>query len=338
MVGAFTFGQDVVQRHQYTATLLYGPKNGRVWYDVDYFYDGFYPTLHLHASDNDVTYGNFLTDGQGTKDYVERDKTIGASVIVPLLKNASQHELIIGYQRKEISNLTDLPPWPGYSGQFPATGDLASGRVSYLYNSARRYAFSISPEQGRTFELGAQRFDRSLGSDFEFTKYTADWHEYLNLPMKHHVLLARAFAGTSTGQAPTQGAYQLGGDNPGDITLAIDDQTITLRGYPANVLRGQKAALGSLEYRFPIALLERGWDTKPFYYRKLHGAVFFEAGNAWDGTYHENDLRRSVGAEARLDMTFGYYLPLTIRFVFAKGLDQDGESQLYFGLWVPMGL
>jgi Tol biopolymer transport system component len=338
MVGAFTFGMDAVQRHQYTASLLYGPKNGRVWYGIDYFYDGFYPTLHLHASDNDTTYADFLRDGQGVRDYVERDKTFGLALIVPILKNADQQSLTIGYRRKELSHLTDLPPWPGYTVPLPAEGDLVSGRLSYLFNSSRQYAYSISPEQGRTLEFGAERFDKSLGSDFEYTKYSADWHEYLNLPWKHHVLLARAFAGTSTGTAPPQGAYQLGGDNPGDITLNLIDQTVTLRGYPSNVLRGQKAALGSLEYRFPITNLEQGWDTKPFYYRRFHGALFFEAGNAWDGTYHESELKRSVGAEARLDMTLAYYLPITIRFVVAKGLDKDGETQAYLGLWMPLGM
>jgi hypothetical protein len=43
-----------------------------------------------------------------------------------------------------------------------------------------------------------------------------------------------------------------------------------------------------------------------------------------------------VGAEARLDMTLAYFLPLTVRFVLAKGLDTDGEGQAYFGLWVPL--
>lgn len=338
MVGGLTFGQDAVQRHQYLATLLYGPKNGRAWYGIDYFYHGLYPTLHLHASDNDTTYEDFLRDHAGTRDYVEREKTLGLALIVPLLKNAYTQELTIGYRRKELSRLTELPPWSGYAGPLPAEGDLVSGRLVYQYNSSRQYAYSISPEQGRTFELGTERFDRSLGSDFEFTKYTADWHEYLNFPWKHHVLLARAFAGTSTGSAPPQGAYQLGGDNPGDITLSLVDRTVTLRGYPANVLRGRKAALGSMEYRFPITNLEKGWDTKPIYYRRFHGALFFEAGNAWDGTYHEADLRRSIGAEARLDMTLAYYLPITIRFVVAKGLDNDGESQAYLGLWVPLEL
>jgi Tol biopolymer transport system component len=336
MAGAITSGQDVIQRHWYFAQAYYGPKNGRVWYGIDYFYDGLYPTIHLHASDTDVTYADFFRDPQGTRDYVERDRTVGAAIIVPLLKFGSQHALTIGYQRQDASRLSDLPPWTGYAGPLPAEGLLASGRLSYQYNSARRYAFSISPEEGRAVRTGVERFDETLGSDFEFTKYTADWHEYLNLPWKHHVVLLRGFGGTSTGAAPPQGAYQLGGDNPGDITLSLDDRTVTLRGYPENVLRGQRAVLGSLEYRFPVTNLEKGYDTSVFFYRRFHGALFFEAGNAWNGQYRSSDLRRSVGAEARLDMTLAYFLPLTVRFVLAKGLDTDGEGQAYFGLWVPL--
>ena len=341
MVGALTFGQDVVQRHQYFAQAYYGPKNGRVWYGFDYFYDGLYPTVHLHASDTDMTYSDFFSDPQGTQDYVERDRSLGASLIIPLLKFGSQHALTVGYHRKDVSHLSELPPWANYTGTLPAEGVLASGRLAYLYNSSRRYTFSISPEDGRTVEAGVQRFDKALGSDFEYLKYTIDWYEYFNLPWKHQVLLLRAFGGTSTGNPPPQGAFQLGGDNPGDITLSLDDRTVSLRGYPANILRGQKAAFASMEYRFPVVNVEKGSDTTPFFYRRLHGAVFFEAGSAWNGEYPDpgsSDLRRSVGAEARLDMTFAFYLPLTIRFVFAKGLDQGGETQAYVGLWVPMGM
>jgi hypothetical protein len=336
LVGALNFGQDVIQRHYYLATVLYGPKNGRVWYGIDYFYDGMYPTLHLHASDNDTTYGDLLRDTNGVRDYVERDKTFGAALILPVLKMSSQHAFTAGFRWKDLSHLTDLPPWPSYAGIQPAEGVLASGRMSYGYNSSRRYPFSISPEQGRSVELGVERFTESLGSDFEYTKYTADWYEFLGLPWKHHVLLVRAFAGTSTGNAPPQGAYQLGGDNPGDITLTLVDRTVMLRGYPVNVLHGQKTALGSLEYRFPIAENERGSDTLPFYARRYHGALFVEAGSAWDGSLNHDGLRRSAGAEFRFDMTLAYYLPITLRLVLAHGFDLGGETQLYFGIWVPL--
>lgn len=342
--GFITLGQDVVQRHAYVLTGLYGPKTHRIWYSLDYLYDGLYPTVHLRAFDRDETYPDLLHDAIGVKDYVERDKAYGLDLIIPLLKTQKQHALTIGYQWKEKSQLTKVAPlslpWPGYSGPIPFEGVLASGRVSYLFNNSRRYNFSISPEQGRTVEIGCERLDKSIGSDLELNKYTADWHEFINFPWPHHVLQVRAFAGTSTGQKFPQGAFQLGGDMPGDITLSIDDRQVYLRGYPVNQFRGQNAALGSLEYRFPIKNIERGDGTSPFFFRRLHGALFAEAGNAWSaGSFHGEDAKRAVGAEARLDMDIAYgLLPVTLRIVIAKGLDDFGEFQGYISFWMPFGL
>ena len=334
--GFLTFGQDVVERHQYIVTGLYGPKTDRLWYSLDYFYDGLLPTVHVKASDTDVTYGDLLQDALGTKDYVERQKTYGLELIAPLIKNQTQHMVTLGYQWKEISALTKMPPWPGYSGPVPAEGVLASGRLGYIFNSSRRYNFSISPEQGRTIELGYERLDKSLGSDFELNKYTVDWHEYIDFPVPHHVLLTRLCVGTSTCRKLPQRAFSLGGDNPGDITLSIDDRDVFLRGYPPNEFRGQNAALVSFEYRFPIENLERGDGQAPIFLRRVHGAVFAEAGNAWDGTFHGSDLKRAVGAEARMDLDLAYRLPITLRLGTARGLDEKKETMIIFGLWVPV--
>ncbi len=334
LFGFFTLGEDVAQRHQYVVTGLYGPNTHRRWYSFDYLYDGLPPTFHVHASDTDVTYGDLLRDPLGTKDYVERQKTYGLELIVPFIKTQSQHAVTIGYQWKDISALTDLS---GFSGARPEEGVLASGKLSYVFNSSRRYNFSISPEQGRTIELGYERFDKSLGSDFELNKYTADWHEYIAFPWPHHVLQARVFAGTSTGEQLLQRAFSLGGDSPGDITISINDQDVFLRGYPTNEFRGRSVALASLEYRFPIVNIERGPGQTPLFFRRLHGAVFGEAGNAWDNTFHQSDVKRAVGVEARMDLELAYQLPITFRLVLAKGLDEGGETQVYIGLWVPFG-
>ena len=336
--GFLTMGQDVIERHQYVVSGLYGTKTHRAWYSVDYLYDGLDPSIHLYASDADMTYSDLLTFPTGSKDYTERQKTAGFDLTIPIIKTQQQHALMIGYRRQTISSLTDLAG-SSPSSVVPAEGVLASGRASYIYNDSRRYSFSISPEQGRTVALGYERFAESLGSDFELEKYTADWHEYINFPWPHHVLQARVFAGTSTGQKLPQRAFQLGGDSPGDVALSIDNQDVYLRGYPANEFRGQKAALASLEYRFPIVNIEHGGGQTPLFLRRLHGAVFAEAGNAWDeGAFHGSDAKRAVGAEARLDLDLAYRLPLTLRIVVAKGLDDQGESQAYLGLWVPFGL
>jgi len=334
LFGFLTFGQDAVERHAYFLSGLYSPQTHRKWYTFNYSYDGLYPTVLLAASDTDKTFSDLLSLPTGTGDYTEREKTLDASLVFPLLRLENQHSLVVGYRRREISALTRLPA--GYTGVVPAEGLLASGRASYFFNSANSYRNSISPEDGRTIELGYEQIDKTLGSDFTIRKYTADWHEYLNAPWKHHVLLARGFAGTSSGDVIPQRAFQLGGDNPGDITINVGEEAVFLRGYPSNEFRGRNAALASLEYRFPVRDIESGISgNAPLFFRRLHGALFAEAGNAWDDAFRARDFKKAVGAEARFDVYFAYYVPLTFRIGFAKGLDEKRETFLIFGLWAP---
>jgi Tol biopolymer transport system component len=333
--GFLTFGQDAVERHTYVVSGLYSPKTYRKWYAFSYAYDGLYPTIQAGASDTDGTFSDLLIDAAGSKDYVQREKTLEASLLFPLLKFQKQHALLIGYRRQEISALTQLPPWPGYGGTLPAEGTLASGRAVYLFNNSKQYDYSISPEGGRTIDVGYQRYDKSIGSDFNITKYTVDWHEYIDFPWKHHVLLARAFAGTSAGDVIPQGAFQVGGDNPGNTLINVDDEAVFLRGYRINEFRGRKAGLATLEYRFPIKDIELGWSSTPLFLRRAHGAVFAEAGNAWDDAFRSSDFKRSAGAEFRLDTDLAYYLPITFRIVFAHGFDDRGESRVYLSLSMP---
>lgn len=338
LYGAYTFGQDALQRHTYSFEALYGPNHERIWYALSYYYDGLYPTLHLLASDSDNMYTGLLKQGSNIGNYEERDRTIDASLILPFVKTATQHSLTFGYRHRELSSLTVVPSWLTTMHQAPAEGVFASARVGYLFNNAREYGASISPERGRTLALGYERMDKLFGSDFDIRKYTADWHEFINLPGKHQVLQARFFAGSSSGINLPQRAFQLGGDSPGDLLISTDDQVVYLRGYPVNVLRGRKAALASLEYRFPIKNLEDGWDSKPWFFRRMHGAVFAEAGDAWNLAMHGEQFKRSVGAELRFDMYLAYYVPATLRFVLVNGLDDLGQKQIYFSFWLPMGL
>ncbi|MCK9420546.1 MAG: BamA/TamA family outer membrane protein [Nitrospirae bacterium] len=335
LFGFLTSGQDAVERHSYALAGFYSPKTYRKWYAFNYVYDGLYPTFQFAASDMDGTFSDLLSDPTGTKDYVQRERAIDASLVFPLLKLQKQHALLVGYRRKEISALTRLPPWPRYSGPVPAQGTLVSGRAVYLFNNAKQYGFSISPEGGRTIEVGYKQYDKSIGSDFNISKYSADWHEYIDFPWKHHVLQARAFAGISRGEVIPQGAFQVGGDNPGNALIPVDDESIYLRGYPINSFRGRKAGLASLEYRFPIKDIELGWSSTPVFLRRVHGAVFAEAGNAWNDAFRSREFKRSAGAEVRLDTNLTYYLPITFRIVFAYGFDDKGESQVYVSLWMP---
>lgn len=337
--GFITFGADAVERHSYLLSALYGPSKNRAWYDLNYRYDGWFPSVQLTAQDIDITYASLLEQKAGfiaQDHYVERARVLDAALIFPLLELDQQHELSLGYRRKIIGGLSRVPPWAGYDGALPVQGVLASGRIGYLFNSAKKYGYSVSPEDGRSIELGYERLGRKIGSDFNLEKYSFDWHEYVDLPFDHQVLLLRAYAGKSTGDVIPQRAFQLGGDNPGDLTVNVLEQNVYLRGYPVNQYRGQKVGLMSAEYRFPVKNLEKGYGNTPFFFKRLHGAVFAEAGNAWDAAYSGNDLKRAVGLEARLDMSLAYVLPVTVRLGVAKALDDRRDAMVIANAWFSL--
>jgi sugar lactone lactonase YvrE len=339
LAGLFTFGADAVERHSYTLSALYGPSKQRTWYDFNYLYDGWFPSLKLRAQDIDMTYANLLAQRLGFSaqdDYVERSRMLDASLTFPLLELDRQHSLSLGYQRKSVSGLTQVPPWSGYDGAIPAQGRQVSGRVDYLFNNANKYGYSISPEDGRNIELGYEQLDKKIGSDFNLKKYSVDWHEYIDFPFEHHVLLLRGYAGKSTGDVIAQRAFQLGGVGPGDMTINIEDNNVYLRGYPVNKYRGQKVALATMEYRFPIQNIEWGGGNTPFFFKRVHGAAFAEAGNAWDDVFLRADVKRSVGAEASLDMTLGYFLPVTVRLGLYKALDDQRDKMMIFSIWAAL--
>jgi hypothetical protein len=339
LVGLFTFGADAVERHSYTLSALYGPTKQRTWYDFNYLYDGWFPSLKFRALDIDMTYSNLLEQKAGfvaQNDYVERSRLLDVSLTFPLLKLDRQHALTLGYQRNSVSGLTQVPPWGGYDGVIPAQGRLASGRVDYLFNNAQKYGYSISPEDGRSIELGYEQIDNKIGSDFDLKKYSVDWIEYIDLPYQHHELMLRGYAGKSSGDVIAQRAFQLGGAGPGDMTINIDDNSVFLRGYPANKYRGQKVGLATMEYRFPIQNIEWGGGNTPFFFKRVHGAVFAEAGNAWDDAFNRNDVKRSVGAVANMDMTLGYFLPVTVRLGLYKALDDQRDKMVDISIWAAL--
>jgi len=139
LVGLSTSGQDVLKRHRYNVTALYGSRHNRPSYVLNYFYDGLYPTLHLKASDTDNIYSELFSDSTGTKDYVERDRSYDAAIIVPVIKTTRQYELTIGYRWRNTSHLTTLPTGTGYSGPVPAEGVFASGYLSFRFNNSKQF-------------------------------------------------------------------------------------------------------------------------------------------------------------------------------------------------------
>jgi hypothetical protein len=91
-----------------------------------------------------------------------------------------------------------------------------------------------------------------------------------------------------------------------------------------------------MEYRFPIHNIEWAGGNTPFFFKQVHGAAFAEAGSAWDDGYNRQNLKRSVGTEASLDMTLGYFLPATLRLGLYKALDDQRNTSVRLTIWATL--
>jgi hypothetical protein len=339
LFGLITGGQDVLQRHRYALTALYGPGSGRFMHWADYAYDGLRPTLRISSSDFDRTYDDLLQDGHGAADYTERVRSVGAGITLDFPGFDSSQAITVGYRYRELSGLTPVPPWPGYEGVSPATGPLGSSHLAWFFSNAHRQPLSISPAGGRRVDFFLEHYQEGFGSEYTFTQSFLDWNEYLALPAPRHVLAARLFIGGISGGPPQQGLFSLGGGTPGAVESTPDDLALLLRGYPPHTFRGERAILASLEYRFPLLEVGRGGVSAPFFLRRLHGALFVDTGEAWtDEAFRAGDLHAGVGAEIRFDLFFSYGYPLTVRLGIAAGLDAEGGLYPTLGISMPQGL
>lgn len=332
-LGLISSGSDAIDRHSWTATATWGTASHHPAYSLLYRYDGFLPTVQLLADDQSVPYATFFrAPGAKEETYWERRRNLGLDLILPSDGLWSRHFLIPGLRYERFSGATDLPA--GLTP--PEEGKLVGVRLAYQFNNSVRPGKAISAEDGRSLGLASDHNRRSFGGDFDLSRYTLDWHEFINLPWSdHHILATRLFGGIAQGDLLERRAFQLGGDSLGDLLQELDDQNLALRGYPRNLLRGQRAVLASAEYRFPLRNLETGSGNGPIFFRRLHGALFGEGGEAFDhGGVKAQELRTAAGAEVRCDLQLGYVLPATLRLVVAKGFDEGGEKQLYLSVWM----
>jgi hypothetical protein len=326
-IGGATAGTDVLGRHRYDALLLYGLSSHRPAASIQYDNNSFYPTLHLGIDYMPVVYPDLLTNSQGKElDYWEsRTRTI--LDISYLWNHATESTLIRGgYTTDSFSAISTIPQ----TGPQPQTGSLRGLQASYLFNSSKEFGFSISREKGRTIQIQYSWFTDQLGSDFNQNRTVASWHEYIPFFFDHHLIAGRLTAGSSTGDLLVQRAFQVGGPDFTEEMIKPDQGDFFLRGYSIRLLRGNRAAVGSMEYRFPIYNIERGFRSWPFFFKRVHGALFFDIGNAWDQETALPEFKRGFGAELKTDLTFSYLIPLRLRLGVGRGVDAMGVTQFYF--------
>lgn len=195
---------------------------------------------------------------------------------------------------------------------------LLSNSVSYVKDNAI---------WGYTGPLDGERFNATLGyttdiqnSNENFYSVLIDYRKYFRI------------AGSTTFATRAQW-FMNEGKNPRRFYMG---GSWSLRGWPFQSMKGTKMWQTNAEFRFPIfniinTKLPLGLN---YIFPVMKGAVFFDAGSAFDTFESYKETYGSIGAGLRLNM-FGF---LVIRYDVGKRIEknfthiqEDLFSQLFFG-------
>jgi hypothetical protein len=148
------------------------------------------------------------------------------------------------------------------------------------------HPYSISREDGIAAQLTARRWwqvERYGGPDRSYDELSGriEGYKSLHLPgFAHHVLAAR-FSGLARfgpGASPESvGGYQRSLQAFG-LTFG-GSEFLPVRGFQSGDRSGDRAWSASGEYRFPL-VLRKPYQQHHFDFDRLHGALFFDIGNA----------------------------------------------------------
>jgi Tol biopolymer transport system component len=168
-----------------------------------------------------------------------------------------------------------------------------------------------SDEIFQDFIIEAGSFDE-LFKQYNYHRIDLDWSEYKNTPfIMDRSAITVNFQGGYISRPVDDFLYYFAGGIRG------------LKGYSYYSIEGNKKAILSTTYRFPL-LRNIARQIGPWYFDKLYASVGYQVGDAWDtnGGPDIDNLKNVIDLGLRLD-TFSFYAyPTKIGFNAAYGLDR----------------
>jgi hypothetical protein len=336
-----TTGVDAIGRHGFAADASIQTRTGDVLGSVSYYYGrlpfDFSATLFRSAAlRDDYRFGD--TPRRVTEH--QTGVTTGVSYGMPGAFDGQAVALSYTLAHWEHERPMD----PGVSPDAPLPVEPPSGtvgivRVGYEFSNASATPMAVSVERGMRVTVTGDFADPAWGSEDTLTAFSATVRGYVPMPwLRHHVLALSLSGGASVGSYAREGFYSTGGfaDTP-PLSLdasAVRQSGFVIRGYEPGVFNGSSFNLANAEYRFPIATIDRGVSTLPAFLSTVSGAVFFDAGGAYDRMnlrYPFDVLHAGVGAELWVNFVLAYFSAAEVRFGIARGLDKNIEAtQKYF--------
>ena len=315
-LGAATGGSDPLLRHAWGTDVRVGTETGRVGFDGFYQYDRFRPTF--------LVYLESKHDRQSRGELDTQALNLRGSLPVHRAQRSAQ-SVSLTWRRERQSFGRDR----GLEGP---TSDLGGLEAAWALSSVKQYPYSISPVDGARLRVAVEKEDPSLGSDYSLEKVTADARGYWRFAGGGLVFAARTQGGFTLGEEGFQRTFAVGGFPDNNLFDVQRTNLAVLRGYPDDAFTGRNFFATNLEARFPLAFLQRGFRSLPLFVRRFHGTVFVDAAGAWTGPLRDDVVKTAVGVSLGADTYLGHRLPLTGMLGVARGLNDLGETSVYFRL------
>ncbi len=193
-----------------------------------------------------------------------------------------------------------------------AEGPNRGGRATLLYESYRPFASGT--------DANAPHYDGAV----------------LRADLRGFVPLGRTVLALRWTEARAQGsteAFQLGGATDEQLQFGpvLNSRNLALRGYRGDEpeLRGRNARVATVEFRTPLADIDRHGMVPPFGIDRLSAMAFVEAGGAWSTGNGPDRWRKSVGFELLGEVRLLYALGLDLRLGVATALDEPKGTRAY---------
>ena len=355
-LGAETGSVDLVGRHEYGAYVHVFTSGGKAEGGFSYAYRGLgNPIFAVEAGQSWSSAGRLLVGAAPDTFYiVERERGLGASVTFLSDRWRRDLALTIGGSlawsaRQQLDNsLRGVPLDPGVPSA-PRFGDLS---VSLSYSSARRHSFQTGGTRGLVAFLQARRRihlevpgteQGETGLDFSFDELFGRLRGYVPLwraGHATHVLAIQGGGGAAFGPQARLGRFGVGGasgtpENVSGFTLFGGGFVpLPVRGYERGSRFGRWAWAATAEYRFPIALINRGVGAWPLHFDRLVGSLFTDVGNAWEPNPRRDPLV-SIGAELSAQLLGRYDAPVLVRTGVALPLVEGDGASVYVRVGLP---
>lgn len=177
---------------------------------------------------------------------------------------------------------------------------LVTNTLSYVHDNSL-WAFT-GPIDGSRFRVLLGYTSDIKYSNVNYYSFIADYRKYFRLGLRSS-LATRAAIFINNGKEARR--YFAGG-------------SWDLRGWNRWSIRGEKMWLTSLELRFPlIDRLSINFPILGLSLSQIRGALFFDAGSAWDNNYKET--LGSIGAGIRINL----FNALALRYDIGKKIEKD---------------